>query len=66
MRPGSYTVKQFVYESASGSREERNWEPENFGFRKEPFFPAAKIKIENCTVVGTIPGHELGPGEDGT
>jgi len=28
----------------SRSREERNWEPENSGFRKEPFIPAAKIK----------------------
>jgi len=28
----------------SGSREERYWEPENSGFRKEPLFVAAKIK----------------------
>jgi len=49
----------------SGSKEEWNWEHEISGFQKEPFFPAAEIKIKNCTVVGTFPGQGIGPGEDG-
>jgi len=60
----SYTVTQFVYESALGITRGTKLGRENSGFRKEPFL-AAKIKIENCAVVGTFPGQGLGPGEDG-
>jgi len=54
-----YTENSLYMNLHSGSREERNWEPENSEFRKKPFFLAAKIKIENHAVVGTFPGQKL-------